>query len=67
MNRLIFVVESAPEGGYIARAIGTTMSAKAESLNELRDRVHETVCSHLGPCEPDSIGFFDLSWSPSSA
>jgi hypothetical protein len=61
VSRLIFVVENAPDGGYVARALGTGMSAKAEDLIELRAKVQETVRVQIGDCEAEQIGFFDLS------
>lgn len=63
MSRLIFVVENAPDGGYVARALGTGMSARAEDLMELRAKVQETVRMQIGDSEAEQIGFFDLSRS----
>ena len=44
MNEIIFVVEEAPEGGYVARALGASIFAEADDLEtlqaELRDAVH---------------------------
>ena len=44
MNEIIFVVEEAPEGGYVARALGPSIFAEADNLDmlqaELRDAVH---------------------------
>jgi hypothetical protein len=44
VNEIIFVVEQAPEGGYVARALGLSIFAEADDLEmlqtELRDAVH---------------------------
>ena len=44
VDEIIFVVEEAPEGGYVARALGASIFAEADDLEtlqaELRDAVH---------------------------
>ena len=65
MNKLIFIIENSSEGGYMARALGTKMSAKADDLLSLREQVYETVRACLGGQAPDHIGFFDLSCNSS--
>ena len=47
MNELIFVVEEAPEGGYIARALGESIFTEADTLAELPDKVREAVRCHF--------------------
>jgi hypothetical protein len=47
MNELIFLVEEAPEGGYIARALGHSIFTEAETLEELRDKVRDAVQCHF--------------------
>ena len=34
MSEIIFVVEEAPEGGYIARAVGESIFTEAQSLDD---------------------------------
>ncbi len=48
MNELIFMVEEAPEGGYIARALGASIFTEADSLAELPDKVRDAVRCHFG-------------------
>jgi len=43
MSELIFVVEEAPEGGYIARALGESIFTEADTLAELPGKVREAV------------------------
>jgi hypothetical protein len=47
MNEVIFSVEEAPEGGYIARALGHSIFTEADSLAELRDAVRAAVRCHF--------------------
>ena len=46
MNEIIFVIEDADEGGYIARALGASIFTQADSLPELREAVREAVHCH---------------------
>jgi len=47
MDEIIFLVEDAPEGGYTARALGTSIFVEAESLDELRTAVREATQCHF--------------------
>jgi len=47
MQEVIFVVEEAPEGGYIARALGVSIYTEADSLTELPDKVRDAVRCHF--------------------
>lgn len=47
MSELIFVVEEAPEGGYVARALGQSIFTEAETLAELPEKVREAVRCHF--------------------
>ena len=46
MNELIFLVEEAPEGGFVARALGVSIFTEADSLEELPDRIRDAVRCH---------------------
>jgi hypothetical protein len=46
MSEIIFVVELAPEGGYLARAVGESIHTEAESLDDLHARVRDAVRCH---------------------
>jgi hypothetical protein len=48
MDELIFVVDSAPEGGYTARALGESIFTEAEDLPSLREQVKDAVRCHFG-------------------
>lgn len=43
----MFVVEEAPEGGYIAKAVGTSIVTEAADLDALREHVRDAVRCHF--------------------
>ena len=47
MNEIIFMVEDAPEGGYVARALGQSIVTEADSLAELQANVRDAVRCHF--------------------
>ncbi len=47
MNEIIFLVENAVEGGYIARALGESIFTEGEDLDELRANIREAVDCHF--------------------
>ena len=47
MSELIFVVEEAPEGGFLARALGEPIFTEADTLAELPDKVRDAVRCHF--------------------
>jgi hypothetical protein len=49
MNEIIFLVEYAPEGGFIARALEASIFTEADDLNDLRKKVREAVDCHFEP------------------
>jgi hypothetical protein len=44
---IIFAVEEAPEGGYLARALGHDIFTEADSPDELREAVRDAVRCHF--------------------
>jgi len=46
VSELIFLVEEAPEGGYITRALGQSIFTEADTLEELRTNIREAVECH---------------------
>ena len=55
MSEIIFVAEEAPEGGYTARALGESIFAEAETLDELRVQVLDAVRCHFDEGEAPRI------------
>ena len=47
MSELIFVVEEAPEGGYVARAVGESIFTQADDRAQLQERVRDAVRCHF--------------------
>ena len=46
MNEVIFIVEQAPEGGYVARALGHSIYTEADTWNDLKTATHDAVVCH---------------------
>jgi hypothetical protein len=44
-----FIVEQAPEGGYLARAVGADIFSEADDLPTLSERVRDAVHCHFEP------------------
>jgi hypothetical protein len=47
MNELIFMVEDAPEGGFVARALGESIVTEADTIAELPGKVRDAVRCHF--------------------
>ena len=55
-KEIIFLVEDAPEGGYIARALGYSIFTEADTWEELKQAVQDAVRCHFEEDEqPDLI------------
>lgn len=48
VKEVVFVVEEAPEGGYLARALGVSIFTEADDLPALRAAVQDAVHCHFG-------------------
>ncbi len=55
MNELIFEVEEAPEGGYVARALGASIFTEADDLESLHDNVRDAVRCHFDEGEAPAM------------
>lgn len=53
MNEVIFLVEEAPEGGWIARALGHSIFTETDDLPSLHENVRDAVRCH-----------FENDWKP---
>ncbi len=47
VEELVFVVEEAPEGSYIAKALGASIVTEADDLETLRAQVLDAVRCHF--------------------
>ena len=46
MDEIIFVVQEAPEGGFVARALGVSIFAEADDLQTLQAELRDAVLCH---------------------
>ncbi len=51
MSEIIFLVEEAPEGGFIARALGEAIFTEADDLSSLHEQVRDAVNCHFAEDE----------------
>lgn len=47
LKELIFLVEDAPEGGYLARALGHSIFTEADTWEQLKEAVQDAVRCHF--------------------
>ncbi|MFN3885068.1 MAG: 2-oxoisovalerate dehydrogenase E1 subunit beta [Rhodocyclaceae bacterium] len=47
MSEIHFIVEEAPEGGFVARAIGADIFTEADDLSRLHEQIRDAVRCHF--------------------
>lgn len=47
MNEIIFLVEEAPEGGFVARALGEAIFTEADDIDSLKINIRDAVTTHF--------------------
>jgi hypothetical protein len=47
MSEIIFVVEEAPEGGFVAKALGDAIFTEADDLESLHTNIRDAVRCHF--------------------
>jgi len=55
MNEIIFLIEESLEGGYVARALETSIHTEADNLTELKDSIREAIKCHYNENERPRI------------
>lgn len=55
MAEVVFLVEEAPEGGYVARAVGPSIFTEADDVEQLREQVRDAVRCHFEAGEGPKI------------
>ena len=50
-KELVFLVEDAPEGGLIAKALGASIFTEADNLTDLRAQIRDAVLCHFEESE----------------
>jgi hypothetical protein len=51
MNEIFFVVDEELEGGYSAKALGSSIFTQAETIEELHQQVLDAVQCHFDPAD----------------
>jgi hypothetical protein len=47
MTEIVFQIEEDPQGGYTARALGSSIFTQADTVEELRGMIRDAVCCHF--------------------
>jgi hypothetical protein len=47
MSEIIFIVEEAPEGGFVARALGDAIFTEGDDLESLHANIRDAVRCHF--------------------
>ena len=47
MSEIHFIVEEAPEGGYVARAVGVDIVTEADDVSSLHTQIRDAVHCHF--------------------
>ena len=55
MTEIHFVIEEAPEGGYVARAVGIDIFTEADDLPTLREQLRDAVHCHFDDGDRPSL------------
>lgn len=55
MNEIIFVIEEADEGGFIASALGMSIFTQADDINSLHHQLREAVDCHFESTDKPKI------------
>ena len=55
MSEIHFVVEEAPEGGFVARSIAEDIITEADDIETLRANVRDAVHCHFDPGAAPSL------------
>ncbi len=55
MNEIIFLVETAIEGGYTARALGESIFTEGDDAEDLRENIRDAVACHFEENERPKI------------
>jgi len=55
MNEIIFIVEEAPEGGYVAKAVGTSIVTEADDMVHLHQQLRDAVQCHFESTQAPKI------------
>ncbi len=54
-KEIIFLVEDAPEGGYVARALGYSIFTEANTWEDLKQAVKDAVWCHFDEAKTSEV------------
>jgi hypothetical protein len=54
-TEIIFIIEESLDGGYEAHALGNSIYTEAETLDELKKNIRESVACHFEEAETPKI------------
>ena len=54
-SEVVFAVEQAPEGGFVARALDHSIITEADDLDALRDAVRDAVRCHFDDADRPQV------------
>jgi hypothetical protein len=54
-REIIFLVEEAPEGGYVARALDHSIFTEADTWDELKQAIRDATRCHFDEADPDEV------------
>jgi hypothetical protein len=54
-TEVVLLLEEAPEGGFTARALGVSIFTEADSMDQLQERVRDTVHCHFEEAARPSV------------
>lgn len=55
MTEIHYIVEEAPEGGFLARAVGADIFTEADDLPSLHQQLRDAVCCHFDEDEKPRV------------
>ena len=55
VNEIIFLIEDAPEGGFIAKALDAAIFTEADDINDLHLKLRDAVDCHFEPSSKPKI------------
>jgi len=53
MTEILFIVEEAEEGGYVAHAVNASITTEGDDLDHLREMVRDAVRCYFDDDDPD--------------
>ena len=55
MAEIVFLIEEAPEGGFIAKALGYSIYTEADTWNDLKAAIQDAVNCHFEEGQKPSL------------